>query len=246
MLSLHDIAVNRSFVSCLSSGFYTKFQHGRPPSNSPARSCEISSSGWGTSVRPKKSPVQRTRSNFPCLASITLILANRSLMEPAADPTARLWGINQQGCFAEQQRLHLHRICHLVGGCGWRPQSRPILEDRCLLTAFNYNREWFYALTIPTPKSSLWTTSKLGGNHSRENISPSSLPELWTSQTHDNVVFWKLSHGFLEAPNTFRLNTTPSVVLNTRIGKDRYTCIHFFGWVINKFHRHFLEQYIQS
>ena len=62
------------------------------PSRLPCSSIDISSSvsSRASFNGPKKSPVHKAKSNFPCLASIDLILAKMSRIEPQAEPTASL------------------------------------------------------------------------------------------------------------------------------------------------------------
>ena len=58
------------------------------PSSFPSRS--RSSSELSSERGPKKSPVHKSNSNFPCLASMALTLVNSDENEPKAEPTVRL------------------------------------------------------------------------------------------------------------------------------------------------------------
>ena len=58
-------------------------------SKCPSSSWTISSS-FVSGSGPKKSPVHKSKSNLPCLASMALTLANSSRMEPTTEPTVNL------------------------------------------------------------------------------------------------------------------------------------------------------------
>ena len=61
------------------------------PSSDPSSNRVTSSSGpYSSFGGPKKSPEHRTRSNFPCFASIAFIFAKISCIEPAAEPMVKL------------------------------------------------------------------------------------------------------------------------------------------------------------
>lgn len=88
---------NEAFYGSCDASVRNGSHHHNPeylPSSFPFSSCVTSSSSPYSSSSPfggpKKSPVQRTRSNLPCFASMALTFAKRSRMAPAADPTVRL------------------------------------------------------------------------------------------------------------------------------------------------------------